>query len=153
MAPSMLSHDQSMPFSASYSSSPPSHRRRKKPSCTHSWKRSWAVEPGTNRVVSSAFHWQPVRRTKKMASAQSRSDLRGRPPPKRCVLGRLRINGSISAHSASGTRQSAMPVEVFTVSLLLTKPRRSYSQFWAFRIASNTTPLGVLRRPRGPRVE
>jgi hypothetical protein len=99
MHPSMLSHDQSMPRSASYSSSPPSHRRRKKLSLTHCWKRSWAVEPGQMSVASSAFHWQPVRSTKKMASAHSRSGLRGRPPPKRCALGRLRIKGSISAHS------------------------------------------------------
>jgi hypothetical protein len=112
MHPSMLSHDQSMPRSASYSSSPPAHRRRKKPSATHCWNRSCAVEPGTNLVASSAFHWQPVRSTKKMASAHSRSERLGRPPPKRWVLRLLRIKGSISAHSASGMRQSSPAVDV-----------------------------------------
>jgi hypothetical protein len=36
---------------------------RKTPARTHSWKRSWAVEPGQKRVAFSAFHWQPVRKT------------------------------------------------------------------------------------------
>jgi len=69
-------------------------------------------------VASSAFHWQPVRSTKKMASAQSRSGLRGRPPPKRWVLGRLRISGSISAHSSSGMRQSSPAVDLSIARLL-----------------------------------
>ena len=63
MHPSMLSHDQSMPSKKSYSSRPASQNFRKTPASTHSWKRSWAVEPGQNWVASKAFHWQPVRRT------------------------------------------------------------------------------------------
>lgn len=127
MHPSMLSHDQSIPLRWSYSSSPPSHRRRKKPSLTHSWKRSWAVEPGTKRVASSAFHWQPVRSTKKMASAHARSPRRGRPPPKRWVLRRLRMSGSISCHNLSGMRQSSIPADVFITRLLPSRClRRSY---------------------------
>jgi hypothetical protein len=73
-------------------------------------------------VASSAFHWQPVRSTKKMASAHTRSALRGRPPPKRWVLGRLLIRGSISAHSASGMRQSSPAVEVSIARLLPFNP-------------------------------
>jgi hypothetical protein len=33
-------------------------------------------------VASKAFHGQPVRSTKKMASMQARSGVRGLPPPK-----------------------------------------------------------------------
>jgi hypothetical protein len=82
----MLSQAQSMPTKKSYSNRPASQNFRKTPACTHSWKRSWAVEPGQRPVASRAFHWQPVRRTKKMASRQSRSGRRGLPPPKRWVL-------------------------------------------------------------------
>src|SRR5262249_60748246 len=81
MHPSMLNQDQSMPFRQSYSNRPAFHISKKTPARTYSWKRSWAVEPGQNLVASSAFHWQPVRRTKKMASAQRRSGGRGGPPP------------------------------------------------------------------------
>jgi hypothetical protein len=63
MHPSMLSHAQSMPRRQSYSSRPVFQSARKTPAATHSWKRSWAVDPGQNLVASSAFHWQPVRRT------------------------------------------------------------------------------------------
>jgi hypothetical protein len=63
MHPSIDSHCQSMPFRQSYSKRPNSHRSQKTPASTHSWKRSWAVEPGQKRVASRAFHWQPVRST------------------------------------------------------------------------------------------
>ena len=69
MHPSMLSQDQSMPFRQSYSSRPAFHISKNTPSRTYSWKRSWAVEPGQKMVASKAFHGQPVRRTKKMASS------------------------------------------------------------------------------------
>jgi hypothetical protein len=62
MHPSIASQDQSIPFKQSYSSRPIRHISRKTPARTHCWKRSWAVEPGQNRVASRAFHWQPVRR-------------------------------------------------------------------------------------------
>jgi hypothetical protein len=107
MHPSMLNHAHSMPFRQSYSSNPVFHRARKTPSATHSWKRSWAVEPGQNLVASRAFHWQPVRSTKKMASMQTRSGVRGRPPPNRWVLTCSGKCISISAHRSSGMRQSS----------------------------------------------
>ena len=77
---------------------------RKTPSSAQRWKRSWAVEPGQNFVASRAFHWHPVRRTKKMASMQTRSGLGGLPPPKRWVLTRLGIRGSISSQKSSEMR-------------------------------------------------
>ena len=107
MHPSMLSQDQSIPFRQSYSSRPAFHISKKTPSRTHSWKRSWAVEPGQKRVASRAFHWQPVRRTKKMASMQTRSGVRGLPPPKGWVLTWAGMHISISGQRASGMRQSS----------------------------------------------
>ena len=62
MHPSIASQDQSIPRSSSYSASPACHSRTNTPAATHSWNRSWAVEPGQMPVASSAFHWQPVRR-------------------------------------------------------------------------------------------
>ena len=55
-------------------------------------------------VSFSAFHWQPVRSTKKIASIAARSGTRGLWQPSGC-FGRAGSNGSISAHSASGRRQ------------------------------------------------
>jgi hypothetical protein len=107
MHPSILSQSQSMPTRQSYSSKPAFHISKKTPCWTQRWKRSWAVEPGQNLVASKAFHWQPVRRTKKMASIQARSDVGGRPPPKGWVFTRLGISQSISAHKSSGMRQSS----------------------------------------------
>src|SRR5579883_670960 len=40
---------------------------------------------GADAMASNAFHWQPVRSRKKMASAHTRSGFRGLPPPKRWV--------------------------------------------------------------------
>jgi hypothetical protein len=82
MHPSIDSQDQSIPFRQSYSSRPAFHISKKTPSRTYSWKRSWAVDPGQKTVASRAFHGQPVRSTKKMASMQARSGVRGLPPPK-----------------------------------------------------------------------
>jgi hypothetical protein len=55
-------------------------------------------------VALSAFHWQPVRNTKKMASIAFRSGTRGLWQPKGC-LGRGGSKGSILAQSSSGSRQ------------------------------------------------
>ena len=56
-------------------------------------------------VSFSAFHWQPVRRTKKMASIAARSGTRGRWQPKGCgFLGGR--SGSIRSHISSGMRKS-----------------------------------------------
>ncbi len=77
--------------------------RQNTPAATHSWNRSWAVELGQMPVAFRAFHWQPVRSTKKIASMQTRSDLRGRPPPKGWVFTRAGSSGSIRAHNSSDT--------------------------------------------------
>jgi hypothetical protein len=115
--PSILNQSQPIPFRQSYSSRPNRHISRKTPACTHSWKRSWAVEPGQNWVASRAFHWQPVRRTKKMASMQTRSGVRGRPPPKRCVFTCSGSKKAISSHSLSGMRQASVGVDSAMVSV------------------------------------
>lgn len=49
-------------------------------------------------VALSAFHWQPVRRTKKIASIAARSGTRGLWQPKGC-FGRSGSSGAIFAHS------------------------------------------------------
>ncbi len=54
-------------------------------------------------VSFSAFHWQPVRKAKKIASIAARSGTRGLWQPRGC-FGRGGSNGSIFAHSASGRR-------------------------------------------------
>ena len=55
-------------------------------------------------VTFSAFHWQPVRSTRKIASIAARSGTRGLWQPSGC-LGRGGSSGSILAHSSSGSRQ------------------------------------------------
>lgn len=105
----MASQLQSMPLNASYSARPACQKRRKKPSATHARKRSCAVELGQMPVAESAFHWQPVRSTKKMPLAQVRSATRGRPPPKRWVFGCSAKSGSINAHNSS-LRTNCLPV-------------------------------------------
>jgi hypothetical protein len=104
MHPSIDSQDQSIPFSWSYSNSPAVQSFRNTPAATHSWNRSCAVEPGQMPVASNAFHWHPVRSRKKMASAHTRSGLRGLPPPNRCVLGCSGNNGRIFSHTSSDSR-------------------------------------------------
>jgi hypothetical protein len=103
----MLSQRQSIPARQSYSNSPVFHRAKNTPAATHCWNRSWAVEPGQKRVASRAFHWQPVRSTKKMASMQTRSGVRGRPPPNRWVLRWTGRWMAISTQRSSGMRQSS----------------------------------------------
>ena len=78
---------------------------KKTPALAHCWKRSWAVEPGQYLVASRAFHWQPVRRTKRMASMQTRSGVGGRPPPKRWVLTRLGMRRAMTSQRSSESRQ------------------------------------------------
>jgi len=105
IAPSMLSQAQFSPFVWSYSASPARQSRRKTPARTHAWKRSCAVELLQIPVADSAFHWQPVRRTKKIPSMHARSDARGRPPPNRWVFFRAGSSGSIFRQSSSGIRK------------------------------------------------
>ena len=157
--PSALSQAQSMPRNQSYSSRPAFHSSKKKPACTHSWKRSWAVEPGQNFVASNAFHWQPVRSTKKMASKHTRSGTRGRPPPKRCVFGCGGISHWISSHKSSGARQSSgtsvsltrTPSSHAAVGKSSAAAPRSYNHRPVIRIGSYPCggPTGAVHPPRG----
>jgi hypothetical protein len=55
-------------------------------------------------VSCSAYHWQPVRSTKKMASIACRSSTRGRWHPNGCGL-RGGIKGTMRFHNSSGIRQ------------------------------------------------
>ena len=55
-------------------------------------------------MALSAFHWHPVRSTKKIASIAARSGTRGLWQPKGCA-GRGGGSGVIFAHSPSGSRQ------------------------------------------------
>src|SRR5215211_7033639 len=105
MAPSIASHSQSIPFKASYAPRPLCHSARKTPASVHSWKRRWAELLEQMPVSFSAFHWQPVRSTKKMASIAVRSSTRGRWHPRGCSL-RSGSNGTMRSHNSSGIRQS-----------------------------------------------
>lgn len=68
-------------------------------------------------VAFSAFHWQPVRSTNRIAVIASRSGTRGLWQPSGCGLPDG-INGSICDQSTSGMRQpsprstSPMPCEL-----------------------------------------
>ncbi len=73
MAPSIASHSQSIPFKASYAPKPCFHNARKTSAAVHSWKRRWVELLEQSPVAFSAFHWQPVRSTKKMASIARRA--------------------------------------------------------------------------------
>jgi len=80
------------------------------------------------RVSFSAFHWQPVRSTKKMASIAARSGTRGLWQPSGC-FGRGGNNGSISAQSASGSRQPSSRTRRFEV--FRTVPLAIPDRWWA----------------------
>jgi hypothetical protein len=117
MHPSIANQDQSIPFSRSYARNPACHSFRNTPAAPHSWKRSCAVDPGQMPVASKAFHWHPVRRRKKMASAHTRSGFRGRPPPKRCGLRCSGSRGWIFSHNSSESRHESAVLVRFTVDL------------------------------------
>lgn len=109
IAPSIDSHAQSSPTSSSYAARPRAQSRRNTPAATHSWKRRCAELLEQMPVAFSAFHWQPVRNTKKIASIARRSGTRGLWQPSGCGLPGGK-SGSICAHSASGIRQSSAVV-------------------------------------------
>ena len=69
-------------------------------------------------VSRSAFHWHPVRSTKKMASIAARSGTRGLWQPSGC-FGRGGNRGSIVAHNASGGRQPSSRTRRLFVFLLV----------------------------------
>jgi len=84
------------------------------PALVHSRKRRCADEDEQICVSRSAFHWQPVRSTKKIASIAERSGTRGLWQPSGC-LGRGGSSFSISVHSASGSRQPSSQTRRFVV--------------------------------------
>lgn len=92
-----------MPRRASQAGSPSRQNAANTPAATHSWKRRCAEDDEQMPVSPRAFHWQPVRSTKKMASIAARSGTRGLWQPSGC-FGRGGSSGSIAAHSASGRR-------------------------------------------------
>ena len=90
------------PIRSSYSRSASSQSRANTPACTHCWNRLWAVEPLHKPFVSKAFHWQPVRSTKKMAFSAARSGTRGRWQPGGGGFGLcMGSSGSSRAHNVS----------------------------------------------------
>ena len=65
------------------------------------------LHPVPSPVASSAFHWQPVRSTKKMPSRTCRSGTRGRWHPRGCTFfWRTGIKGSINSHNSSDIANS-----------------------------------------------
>ena len=69
-------------------------------------------------VALNAFHWQPVRKRKKIASMHTRSGTGGRPPPVGWVLTRWGISGWIFSHNASETRKRLPITDGFALPLL-----------------------------------
>ena len=81
IAPSVDWKSHRMPLTSSYLCWPAFQNAWKTPVAIHSWNRKWARLPQPPWVVRlRAFHWQPVRSTKKMASATVRGSMGGRPP-------------------------------------------------------------------------
>src|SRR5215211_542721 len=114
-------------------------------------------------VSCSAFHRQPVRNTKKIASIAARSGTRGLWQPSGC-LGRGGNSRFISAQSASGSRQPASRTRRLfaSYSARLTIPNRWYLDrhfpYWdrllaerLTRLARNIVPRQVAASPRGPK--
>jgi hypothetical protein len=64
----------------------------------------WAVLLEQRPVAFRAFHWQPVRRTKKMAAIAFQSSTRGRCHPKGGGF-RAGSKGTMRSHNTSGMRQ------------------------------------------------
>jgi hypothetical protein len=82
-APSMLCHDQAIPSISSYSANPFRQRRENTPLRFHSKKYLWIELALPNSAFGSAFHWQPVRKTKTMPAKALRGSMGLRPPPGR----------------------------------------------------------------------
>jgi hypothetical protein len=105
MAPSIASPSPSIPCKASYAARPLFHKARNTPAAAHSWTRRWAELLEQMAVGFRAFHWHPVRSTKKMASMAWRSSTRGRGHPSGCSF-RGGSSGWMCSHNSSGMRQS-----------------------------------------------
>lgn len=113
MAPSMLCHRHAMPSRSSYPARPARQIASNTPAFSQSRKRLWIALALPKRSLGSAFHWQPVRRTKTIASNTTRAGFAGRPAPGLRVYfflaGRVRagINGSTRCQNASVTSQAS----------------------------------------------
>ena len=83
----------------------PPQKAKKTPAAAHSWQRRGAELLEQRPVSCQAFHWHPVRRTKKMASMARRSSTRGRWHPRGCDFPGG-SNGWMRSHNSSGLRQS-----------------------------------------------
>jgi hypothetical protein len=70
-------------------------------------------------VASSAFHWQPVRSRKKIASMHRRSSARGRPPLRGSRGGGSGSSGSIWFHISSESVKRFAIAEVVPILGLL----------------------------------
>jgi hypothetical protein len=124
----MDSQFQSMPTNLSYRFNARTHAFSKTPASVHSRNLRCADELEQMPVPLSAFHWQPVRSTNKIAFIASRSGTRGLWQPNGWV-GRGGNNGSSSDHSCSGILQPSslvtnpMPAGVHD----LNKQRQSFA--------------------------
>jgi hypothetical protein len=79
-------------------------RMRVQPKITPLQSRMLALPQGIVPVSFNAFHWQPVRKTRRIPSMHFRSSARGRPPPNRGVFTCGGSQGTIFARSSSETR-------------------------------------------------
>ena len=104
MAPSIESQLQSIPSTLSYAKRPRCQNSQNTPASVHSMNRRCADELLQMPVALSAFHWQPVRSTKKIASIAARSGTRGLWQPSGCFR-RGGSKGSSCFHNRSGIRQ------------------------------------------------
>ena len=133
MAPSIDCQFHWIPFNWSYSSSPVSQSFKKTPASPHCWKRSCAVELGQMPVAFKAFHWHPVFNTKRIASKQRRSSVRGRPPQTHacsCAWGEARGSFPRAHRTLANGRmqQSWSPVAPLSLALL----PQVISAFWGY---------------------
>jgi len=102
MAPSMLCHRHAIPCIWSYSARPAFQIASNTPAFSHSRNRLWIALALPKRSLGRAFHWQPVRSTKMMASNTCRAGLAGRPAPG------LRTNALSGARTRGGINGSAL---------------------------------------------
>jgi hypothetical protein len=95
-----------MPLASSYFLIPHAHNALKKPASDQNMKYLWTALEAP-KVSGKAFHWIPVRKTKKIASRAIRGSIGRRPPPgflMYCLSGflvLLGIKGSAIAQNPS----------------------------------------------------
>ena len=99
-APSMLCQLQEMPSISSYSARPERQRATKNPVRIHRIKCVCIALGLPNRSFGKAFHWQPVRKTYKIASKILRGGIGFLPPPV------LRLYALLGSRSTDGIKCS-----------------------------------------------